>query len=88
MERSKWKACVSGDHIRGFCRSHELHYKQALKPRNFVLHKLLKIDREVLLLQTELTSVHMAISVDGGRFKVNLTDLLFDEVHALSILPA
>jgi len=84
MERSKWKSCVLGDSIRGFCRSHESQFKQAATTKNAVLHKLLKVEREAMLLQTEPTSVEMAVSVDCSRFKVNLPELLFDEVSPSS----
>lgn len=58
-----------------------------MSARNVVLRKLLKIDREILLQQAEATSVEMAVSVDGGQFKVNLPELLFDEVQSHSIWP-
>ena len=58
-----------------------------MSARNVVLRKLLKIDREILLQQAEATSVEMAVSVDGGQFKVNLSELLFDEVQSPSIWP-
>ena len=58
-----------------------------MSARNVVLRKLLKIDREIFLQQAEATSVEMAVSVDGGQFKVNLSELLFDEVQSPSIWP-
>ena len=58
-----------------------------MSARNVVLCKLLKIDREILLQQAEATSVEIAVSVDGGQFKVNLSELLFDEVQSPSIWP-
>ena len=37
MERSKWKACITGQNVRGFCRTHEAQHKLVMPVKNSAL---------------------------------------------------
>ena len=81
MERSKWKACITGQTVRGFCRTHEAQYKLAMPVRNSALPQLLKANRDVYLLNqanTEASDVDMEVSIDGSHFKISVRELLFE----------
>lgn len=49
MERSKWRSCIIGSTVRGFCRTHEPQYKLAMPVKNVALMQLLKADRDAFL---------------------------------------
>ena len=91
MERSKWKACVTGQHVRGFCRTHEAQHKLAMPVKNRSLLQLLKANRgayiaknhaAMMLLMNPVVAadevVEMEVSVDGSHFKNRVQDLLFE----------
>ena len=69
-----------GQHVRGFCRTHESQYKLAMTSKNSALMQLLRVDRDALFVKQASSSsdIEMEVSVDGSHFKMNVQELLFE----------